>query len=97
MNGYDARRTHANIDPDTPIISLGDKRPYRREAIVLVSDEERDLWSELVGHQRMMRERGIRHQERKAFHQTMWGRAAIAAALLAAFADLVSQLMHSGH
>ena len=56
---------------------------------MLVSDEERDLWAELVGHQRMMRDRGIRHQERKAFHQTLWGRAAIAAGLLAAVADIL--------
>jgi hypothetical protein len=86
---FGLRRTVATLDPDTPAVSLGDKRLYRRETLVLVTDEERDLVAELVGHERIARERGDAVKERRLFTDSLWVRAGIVAGSVAAIADLI--------
>lgn len=90
--GFPAARTHANLDPDTPVISLGDPTQYRREQVILYDDEERDLLAHVVGRERVMRQRGIDAMARKAWHETLFGRVAIIAGLVAAVADLAATI-----
>lgn len=88
-NAYGPRRTFANLDTDTPVVSLGDKRPYRREMLVCVSDEERDLMADLVGAERVRQERGYIKADRVLFWESVWGKVTIAAAVAAALGEIV--------
>lgn len=88
-NGYDARRKLGGLDPDTPVLSLGDKRQYRREGIVLYSDEERDLAAEVVGRMRQMRERGVIADEHRQWFDSMSGKLIAGAAVVAALGNII--------
>jgi hypothetical protein len=90
--GLEGRRTYSDIEIETPVCSLGDKRLYRREGIVLLSDEERELLAQMVGRERIMRERGVVQGERKVWYATIFGRLAILAAVLGGGSELLATI-----
>jgi hypothetical protein len=92
-NGYDLPRSQlSTIDTDTPCVSVGDKRKYRVEGLLLFSDEERDLLATVIKRERIVRQHGAEAAARKQWYETVFGRAAILAALLAAVADLAATI-----
>lgn len=79
----------SGVDPDIPVVSLNDPREVERVHFVLFNDDERRTlaWA-------MKQAEDLQHNQRlaivrTAWHQTVWGRIGIGAAVLAAIGDVI--------